>query len=749
MSRFAGFILRHSALTILLVLLVTVFFGVSLYVKGIGFNGSLETLAEGGADLDFYRETQRSFGDDRVVIAALTTRDVFTSPFIKKLDRLTRRLAALKGVADSQSLTSVKAIRRAGTGLVVDNLISREATDQELALLKPSVTGDRLYARHYVSEDGRTAAINVFLEPLGEAEVRALADEIERTVKSEAGNDEVFVSGVPVLDARGIRSMMRDMLVCSPAAAVLCFLFFLFAFRRLTYALLAIGTLTAGLVWIIALMSLLGRQITIATLSLPTVLIAVGGSYIFHVLTQHRLSTTGAAEPIASWLEGLKFIGPAVLVSGLTVIAGFGAVASSAIPAARDMGLFNGAGVFVILLLTLTLLPAALSRMSGAPARLDYARWLGKWLKQITAFILYRRRLAWLVSLILTAGLTAGLVFLKVQTDYLAIFPKKSETVQDALKLHDRLAGASTIEVIVSGAPGAVYKPEFLKSSASLEAYAARQPGIDAAISITDIVSRINSLLPSGNGRDEIPEDPKQVKAIFGDFISQDPLVSRLVNADYSRAVIAFRTNLFNSTDVRRLVGSLDEWSKANLPPGMNARVTGSVVLLNNASDAVALSQISSLAIALVTIYVMISILFRSLMVGVLALIPNMLPIAGYFGFLGWTGISLDITTSLIASAALGLAVDNAVHMIRRHRQSVAEKSDEGWSLWLTMSRTGKPMVLANVMLIAAFLIFMLSSFAPVRMGGLLWAVTILACLLSNLVVLPLLMRTRVFGVEK
>ena len=106
--------------------------------------------------------------------------------------------------------------------------------------------------------------------------------------------------------------------------------------------------------------------------------------------------------------------------------------------------------------------------------------------------------------------------------------------------------------------------------------------------------------------------------------------------------------------------------------------------------------------------------------------------------------------------------VDNAVHVIRRYRQCVAERrngssggntglgalseSDEGWAIWLMMLRTGKPMILANVMLIAAFLIFVLSSFVPVRVAGLLWAGTIAACLAADLIFLPVLMKSKLFA---
>jgi predicted RND superfamily exporter protein len=219
--------------------------------------------------------------------------------------------------------------------------------------------------------------------------------------------------------------------------------------------------------------------------------------------------------------------------------------------------------------------------------------------------------------------------------------------------------------------------------------------------------------------------------------------------------MLVLRINLFGSNELRELTRAIDEWSASNLPPGVKQRATGSIILLNDASDAVAASQSSSLAIALVSIYLMMVATFRSFATALLALIPNLLPIVGYFGLLGWSGTTLDITTSLVASAVLGLAVDNAVHMIRRYRQSVAERAtgdgeraqfDEGWAMWLTMLRTGKPMVLANLMLIAAFLIFVLSSFVPVRTAGVLWALTILACLAADLIFLPAMMRTKLFA---
>ncbi|HYV07101.1 MAG TPA: efflux RND transporter permease subunit, partial [Blastocatellia bacterium] len=319
----------------------------------------------------------------------------------------------------------------------------------------------------------------------------------------------------------------------------------------------------------------------------------------------------------------------------------------------------------------------------------------------------------------------------------------------------ERLAGAATVQLVVSNSGSDTRT--LLTGLDQLERFTLTLPGVDAGISIADILKRMNRVLPGNPGEtgEEIPRDDERLRLIIRDYLSQDESLSRLITRDGSQAMLVLRINMFGSNELRELTRAIDKWSVSNLPDGVTQQATGSIILLNDASDDVATSQSSSLAIALVSIYLMMVVTFRSFATALLALIPNLLPIVAYFGFLGWSGTTLDITTSLVASAVLGLAVDNAVHMIRRYRQCVAEspisdpeaaRLDEGRAMWLTMLRTGKPMVLANLMLIAAFLIFVLSSFVPVRTAGVLWALTILACLAADLVFLPALMKTRLFA---
>ncbi|MBI3651252.1 MAG: MMPL family transporter [Acidobacteria bacterium] len=767
MNKFAEFVVLRAKFIIAVTLALTLGFAAALVINGVKFNGSPETLARNDEALAFFHQTQATFGDDRVIIVAFTTNDIFTSEAQDRLYALTSRLAAMQGVSEALSLANLKDISREEGGIVIDKLLPTNATTAQLQQRKNAILQDPLYARHYIAADARTAAINVFLKPLPTKESHAVALEIERVVKAESRGD-LWLAGVPLMDVKGVNSMVRDVLVLSPLAAILCFLVFFGAFRNFWGAVLPTIALLMGLIWTIGFMGMLGKPITIATLSLPTVLMAVGSSYIFHVLNQYKISMSSLAASAdrqtqnASWLDGLRFILPAVFVSGATTIAGFASLTSSPVPAAKDMGLFEATGVAFMLLLTLAFIPAVLTllpqhslgRHDGEEK--DYALWMNPLLKHITALILFRRRSVLFISLAATLFLGVGVYWMRVNTDYLKIFPRDSEISQTAAKLHEQLAGASVLQIVVSGNPDAATSTTFMQNLAALEQFALEQPGVDAAISVADIVKKFNQALPGKPDEQvaAIPHNAARLQSIFNNYLSQDEALNKLVNRDRSTAVIVLRTNLFGSNEIHAFADKIKQWQSDHLPQTVAARLTGSFILLNDASDAVASSQASSLVIALITIYLMMVLMFRSFATGFLALLPNLLPIFGYFGFLGWTATTLDITTSLIASSVLGLAVDNAVHMIRRYRQAVAEcqahphsesSSAEGWAMWLTMHRTGKPMTLANLMLIAAFLIFTLSSFVPVRTSGLLWAITILACLVADLIFLPALMKTKLF----
>src|SRR5215813_10644302 len=437
MNKLASFIVLHPKFIIVLTLIITLIFAAGIGVKGVKFNSSPETLTRPDEALQFFRQTQATFGDDRVIIVALEAENIFTAEAKERLDALTSLFSSVTGVSQALSLSNLSAIKSDKGGIVIEKLISANASAAQLQQLKPSIIEDPLYAHHYISTDGRTAAINVFLAPMTTKESHAVADEIERLVKRESKGD-LWLAGVPLMDVIGIRSMVRDISISSPIAALLCLLTFLGAFRSFWGAVLPMLTLAIGVIWTLGLMGFLNKPFSVATISLPVVLMAIGSSYFFHVLNQYRISMSALAAEADkgaqrdAWLEGLRFILPAVLVSGLTTVVGFAALTSSPVPAAKDSGFFQAVGVAFMLLLTLFFIPAMLAilpreAMGQTKAHKDYATWMNGLLKNITALILYRRRTVLMVSLVASLLIGAGAWRMRVNTDYLKIFPRESE----------------------------------------------------------------------------------------------------------------------------------------------------------------------------------------------------------------------------------------------------------------------------------------------------------------------------------
>src|ERR1051325_956304 len=159
MNKIARLVVSHPQTIITLTLLATVGFAAAILARGIGFNGSPEMLARNDSTLQFFNNTRKTFGDDRAIIVALTTGQVFTREFILKLDRLTKRLAALDNVDEAQSLTNVKSIRGDNGGITVEALIpprilASAAGGDQFKKLEEEITRDPLYVHQFVSADG-------------------------------------------------------------------------------------------------------------------------------------------------------------------------------------------------------------------------------------------------------------------------------------------------------------------------------------------------------------------------------------------------------------------------------------------------------------------------------------------------------------------------------------------------------------------------------------------------------------------
>ena len=194
------------------------------------------------------------------------------------------------------------------------------------------------------------------------------------------------------------------------------------------------------------------------------------------------------------------------------------------------------------------------------------------------------------------------------------------------------------------------------------------------------------------------------------------------------------------SRDLAQAVEEIQTFVRDNIDPDLDVRITGGSVLTSQAADQMASGQAQSLGLMLVIIFLIVSVLFMNPSAGLLALVPNLIPIIVLFGIMGYLDIPLDTGTAMIAAISIGISVDDTIHFMTRYHQEMRQHPHSLPAIQRTMDLEATPIAVTSIALMLGFAALGLSGFPPVMYFGLLSALVILLALIANFVVTPLLL---------
>jgi predicted RND superfamily exporter protein len=755
------FIIRYPRAIIAAVIFVTLLLGVGLLRMGLELDVSPDGFIEAGSrEQNDFLNARKTFGPDDYLVIAVTSDDVFSPASLNRLQSLHTRLEKTSGVSEILSLINVPCARSNSEGASLDRLLPASFADAaRLAEARQTALTDRLYVGNLVSPDAKTAAINIlFRAELPTNARHTIMRQIYDAVRS-AGFAEAYFAGDPFSQWLATEAVKRDLRVFLPLTIVLIGLLMWGCFRSVNAVLLPMLTIGIGLVWLFGLMAVMKAHFTILALMLPTLMLAIGCSYIIHVINQIGIvNALHGKNHEKTWILqiAIDFISLPVIVSALTIIAGFLSLAFTKIPAIRTTAVYSAMGAAITCALSLTFIPAVLLVHSqhACAFRAGLSGKMVKLLEGLGRWATSHQTLLYVLTAVIVMGSVLGLRRIVIDIDYFHFLKRNTETGIGLAEISRRLSGAVNFELILEGKnAGAAESPVVLENISRLQAWAEHEgngkepsasstaPGIDRTLSVADFVKHINRAFHNNDAAEyAIPKDEKVIQELLSDRTSLRPFLSE----DGRSTRILVRSNLTRSAAMGSVARRLEEQGKA-LFPDFRVYTTGTFILLNRTSDQIAGEQVLSISLALVTIFLMLAMLFRSARVGFTALVPNLIPILFFFGFMGWQGIPLNLTTSLVASVVLGLAVDNAVQFIVRFRRVQATNETLRDAIVESMRLSGRPIIYANIALASTFAIFSLSNFEPIGSFGLLSAVTILGCLVEDLVLLPARLTSPVF----
>jgi predicted RND superfamily exporter protein len=473
-------------------------------------------------------------------------------------------------------------------------------------------------------------------------------------------------------------------------------------------------------------------------------LICVGSVYGVHVMGRYELFALEPGDRRWVALRTLQYTKLPVLMAGFTTCVGFAALLLSDVQATSELGAFSVFGVSAVTLLSVTAVPAALSLLPlehptmarGAALyerRTVLSAWVGRSIDRALVglgHVSVRHPSMILCGwAILAAAALALIPRIVIDTDYLTVFDSDSPVRTDFAEVNRLLAGAVPIYVVFRGTEeGTFREPETLRAIEDFQGRLERTPGA----------------LRGGRPEEErIPDTRAGVaEAVFS--IPKEKL-RRFATSNHSSTNLVVRTGELGSAAVRRLEGRiLAELARTPVPTDVRTGVTGSTILINRSADGIAGNQITQVGAAATTILILVCIAFRSIRIGLLSMVPNIVPVLLFFGALGAGAATLSIATSLIGSIALGIAIDDTVHFLVTYNRERWEGRTPEEAVLHSIRRVGRPIVMTSLMLVIGFLVLLVSGFVTLREFGYLTAITMAICLSTDLGLLPaLLLRAR------
>jgi len=555
-----------------------------------------------------------------------------------------------------------------------------------------------------------------------------------------------MTGGLPYIRRYVQEDVNHDAIILIPLALIIMLAVLKLSLGDWRSVLMPFTVVVLTVIITMGLIPLFGWKFSIIILLVPIILISVANNYGIYLVSRNNELLRSSDPPGRKdrVREMTRSLNMPILFSGLTTIAGLlGLLVHSIIPA-RQVGVLSAIGVGIALVMSLTLIPALIyfqdrpravkkeRRRSKKPDLLNRA------IAKISGTVIRNPKRVLIISVVITALLGIGMVFLRINTNQESYFPRKHEVRKTAELINSKLGGSQTISIMISGD---IKDPQVMKGIDDLTIHLKQQNGVGSVFSISDVVREISKALfnPDEEGYDKIPDSPEAIAQMFELYnMSGDPDDwKQLMNFEYTKAHLLVKLSKPDNNVIQALRKDIKSYT-ADFP----AKVTvgGYAIIMADFAGKIIQGQVSSLLFALLTVFILLSIFFRSVRGGLIGSIPLAVSIIIQFGIMGIANIAIDSATALLSSIMIGVGVDFTIQFLWRYNNELRNGLSHEDAIHGTYRTTGRSIIINALSVMAGFSATFLSGFLSIRYFGYLVLLSIGSCLLCAILVIPAFM---------
>ncbi len=747
LGAYLEWVLAHRLWVVLLTVAIT---GVATYsLSNAIFASSVIKLFFGDSPKYVaYRELADEFAGNDVMVFAFEDPDVFTPAGAERLEGIVDELRALDFIKRVDSLASASRVTAEDDELIIERYLDRTQHVAPDALVD-ELRADPITAGWVISKKSKATAMLVELSPDPDRPIERIPKMLEEVMSIfAAGGIEpasIHRAGIVVESTEATEQARFTLARLFPMTVVLLALVVFALFLRVWPVIITGGVAFVSIIWTFGLAVAIDPEVNLLMAMVPGMITVIAFSDIIHLYSGFVRKCQFGVEKRQAVLESGTEVGVACLFTSVTTFVGFASLVFIPTPVIRHLGVVLGAGVGIALLLALTLVPVMLTWVPGIDAGTrGESSFAGRWLDAALA-LSQRVSMGWPKATVAVFAVVIvvcgyGASQLTIESSFAKRLDPDNPIRQSQRYIAEHFAGANFLDVYVLAPEGrGLLDPETFRGIAELHDTVEALPEVDDALSLVETIRLMHEALTGSKGLPETREQLAQYLLLFE--ISGGEGLSQLINEERSRLRMSVRLDDDGLRHLAAFGDRLKVQGESMIGDGFVVKPTGITYLLGDWITFTLDGQRRGLLFAVLSTALMMVICLRSLRVGLLSMIPNLLPLIVLGGYVGGVWDQADSDTILVAVFAIGIAVDDTIHFLTRLRIESARTDDVDQAVADTFSFTGRAIIQTTVILCIGFSPFAASDYFSTRIIGTLLPMCLFVALVADLLLVPALVK--------
>ncbi len=750
LEKLTWFVIRNPWAVLICTLLIVI--GSGLGIKNIKLNADYRAFfSDDNPHLQVFENLQDEFNKtDNVVIAIIPEGgEVFTPRILSLIENLTEQSWLVPYSSRVDSLSSFQHTYAEGDDLIVENLFedSDSLSAQVIKDKKSFALQDRALAGYIVAYDGKATSVNVTINLPGinkAKEVPEVVDYVREMVgEYEKNYPDVgfYLTGAVVSNNAFPEVSRKDLRTVYPVMILVILALLFLTMKGMWGSLATFSVVLFSSITAMGLFGWPGQSVTPSAMSAPVMIMTLAIADCIHILMSYFDGIAKGRHKQAAMVESIRINFQPILLTSVTTALGFLTLNFSDSPPFHGLGNIVCMGVLTAFLLAIIYLPALMMVLPSKKISAAYGD--DKYMRKLSSFVISKRKFLLIGMSLLIIVLLALIPLNKFDDDTIEYFDWSIKFRSDTEIIAEKLTGVQSLQyALKAGGEMNVADPEYLKLVDEFSEFMRSQPEINAVINFTDVMKRLNRNL---NGDDEafykIPasrELAAQYLLLYELSLPYGLDLTNQVNADKSSSRVIVKMNRVSSAQTIEIDKRAVKWLEEHAPEYMVTEGSSTGVMFAHITHRNIKSMIASVVGALFLISILIMVALKSFRLGIISLVPNLVPVGMGFGLWAIFDGEVGLGLSVVMGVTLGIVVDDTIHFLSKYVRAKREMElDSNEAVKYAFNTVGAALSSTTLVLCSGFMVLTLSPFSVNAEMGLMSAITIALALVVDFFFLP------------